>query len=106
MDWTRGWRSSGRREVAGKEAGMVEGVEERLEEEVEEVRAEGAALQHAAHGQDDPAQRRWWRVASVVPCRSQSNTKEQRGYNLEPNAFDFDIECSEVVKRQENKIPL
>jgi hypothetical protein len=32
-----------------------QGVEERLEDEVEEDRAEGAALRHAAHWQDDPA---------------------------------------------------
>jgi hypothetical protein len=40
-------------EVIGEEASGGEGVEERLEDEVEEDGAEGAALPHAAHGQDD-----------------------------------------------------
>jgi hypothetical protein len=45
-------------EVVGEEAGIGEGVEERLEDEVEEDGAEGAALRHAAQGQDDLAVRK------------------------------------------------
>jgi hypothetical protein len=40
--------------VVGEEAGVGVGLNERLEDEVEGG-GEGAALRHAAHGQDGPA---------------------------------------------------
>jgi hypothetical protein len=72
-------------DVVGEEAGVGEGVEERLENEVEGGGGEGAALRHAAHGQDDRAVgeedgaaeevEEGRRVASMAPRRSEAKAE-------------------------------